>query len=207
MRRGQILYESESTMGGNNNIYNGILKAINFAQKGDILAFPMSSNSRPLEDDTIIFKLFKLASECLELVIIESAGNSLLPSEINNNSDSGAIIVGAFLQDGKIKCVRSDSNFGNRVDCYAKGDGWMSIMNQDSVPYQNHIKCSAATIIITGVVAGVQSKFYSAKGRFATALELRKALRESDGEIIFRDSQNTGKKMPFVDDFIRKLGL
>jgi hypothetical protein len=181
---------------------NAILKGVAEASYGDILLieFALEGGTKPAEVDNFIFKLIKLATNCLEVIVIEPAGNSStgVPFDIDSAllGDSGAIIVGATADLSGVKIKHSQSNFGSRVDCYAKGDGVLTptkLNTGDMSGYLSFPKTSCATAIIAGVVAGIQSKLIE-NGRYLKPLEIREAIRNADGISVSGHS----KKVPYA---------
>ncbi len=169
------------------HVSEAITVAMNFLCAGDILLLEVSrypnngSISYPTEYDACDHTAIRSAVAA-GIVVIEAAGNSHLDldDELLISADSGAIMVGA----GWSNVVGStsghqrevDSNFGDRVDCYAWGNAIVTAGYGDKAgdeggnsSYTKQFgRTSGASAIIAGVAAVVQSWV---KGRCANPLD------------------------------------
>jgi hypothetical protein len=110
------------------------------------------------------------------VLVIEAAGNGRKnidalttgskppqPLQRDTPGDSNAIVVGACLSrtTGKGHCRHPDSNWGDRVDCYAWGENVQTVDTTGVVMFGG---TSAASAIIAGVAAAVQGMQIAAAG-------------------------------------------
>jgi len=148
-----------------------------------VLIEAQTSSGLPVEVDPAVCETIRLLVQN-ELVVIEAAGNSGSNLDGQLQSDSGAIMVAAgqpALTNGQHRRY-SYSNFGSRVDCYAWGDQVLTCADPSQHSgqlYFNFTSTSAASAIIAGVAAVVQSWAIAKQGRPFTPIELRPKLKQN----------------------------
>ena len=160
---------------GTSGVADTIVSAITNLSFGEVLLLEVQYNFLPVELWNAEFESIRLAT-ALGITVIEAAGNGganlntatspsgarVLDRSHTDFRDSGAIIVGAAvstvtgLQHGR----DVDSNFGNRIDCYAWGDNVVTptsnasgATDQYTTNFQN---TSAAAPTIAGAALLVQ---------------------------------------------------
>ncbi|WP_428656815.1 S8 family serine peptidase [Runella sp.] len=191
-----------------NNRYNALLEGINRANGGDVLLMAFQTDAfRPVDEDSNIKILTKIAVECLKIIIVEAAGNGSERLTIADNS--GAIIVAAAQRSGSSYVVESTSNYGTRINCFAPG----YLLNVPDIGggYSNYCCTSEAATIMAGVIAGLQSRYKATKGRFFTPQEIISAIDACNtpinGKKVYDNSGRLaqGKRIPFADKLWEKL--
>lgn len=119
---------------------NAILKAVASLSFGDVLLLEIQTNPlhEPIEVEKGVFEVVRLGT-ALGICVVEPAGNGgdgsgtsgtginldTYPALNRNNSlfkDSGSIMVGAAKSTVIPYQKSSETNYGNRVDCFAWGD-------------------------------------------------------------------------------------
>jgi hypothetical protein len=176
-------YEQDGTR---YHVADAISVAVCFLSPGDILLLEVvryypeaSSDSFPTETDAVDHDAIRLAVAA-GIVVVEAAGNAgsnldefsdgmVLDRNASEFLDSGAIMVGAGVSAvsgtpaGHAR--ENDSNFGNRVDCYAWGDSIVTAGYGDKSGLEGGLTSyteqfghtSGASAIIAGVATVVQS--------------------------------------------------
>ena len=175
---------------GTENIPNALMEATNRLNAGDVMLLeiqlfqPENGLDRllPLEADPLLFELVQLATS-KGIVVVEVSGNGdgarrgvNLDRYKDENGinifrrrvrDSGAIIVAAGKSALPHRKV-ANSNFGNRVDCYAWGENVTTAGRPGSNPppqpdYTDTFNgSSSASAIIAGAVIVIQSALKAA---------------------------------------------
>jgi hypothetical protein len=171
--------------GGNFNMADAILAAINHLDYGDVLLIesqaydPGTKKTMPVEIYDVNFQLIQLAT-ALGITVIEPAGNGNNISghdlDLFTNVDgcsvlnrssaqfrySGAIVVAAAGSSAPHKKM-GYTNFGSRIDCYAWGEnvvtagGFPSLCENVTNSYTTTFSgTSSASAIITGVAIALQ---------------------------------------------------
>lgn len=155
------------------NPADAILCALTVLDPGDVLLieYPESSCKNgtcyeaPAEIDPLSFNLIQLATKS-GVIVVEAAGNrgiDLFDLGISKSSpDSGAILVAAAQPQETSPDViwekRYDSNYGERIDCFAHGYSIETTVPNDSLGQVGYIsQTSAASAIIAGAALSLQS--------------------------------------------------
>ena len=109
---------------------NGILKAVASLNFGDVLLLELQTDplKEPIEVEKGVFDVVRLGT-ALGICVVEAAGNGTFNLDtypaLNRNGtkfkDSGAIIVGAAKTNVIPYQKFVETNYGNRVDCFAWG--------------------------------------------------------------------------------------
>jgi hypothetical protein len=190
---GVVSYRDEN---GQENRHDAILFAIDHLGSGDVLLLEMQLQETglpPVEADPNSFDLIKAATD-KGIIVVEAAGNDANDLDIyavenrmilNPSSpkfvDSGAIIVAGAV-DGMEDAVvggqtfqvhrrRIDSNFGNRIDCYAWGQNAITL---GGFPFNG---TSAASAIVAGAAVLVQGGVKAAGSPPLTPAGMRSVLK------------------------------
>lgn len=178
---GQVI--SINRTNGQENIHEAMLKAVDFLDEGDVIlieaqAIDSAQRFWPVEINTLEFNEISTVT-ANKRVIIEAAGNgksSSVKDEPGNNldsisvldrkhldfKDSGAIMVGSAVHTNPhSKMLRTDANretnFGNRVDCYAWGEKIRAPGGGSSTGYDISFgSTSGASAMIAGAALIVQ---------------------------------------------------
>lgn len=184
--QGQIRLASVYDGANENNVADAITTVIQHGNMvaGDVLLIEVERcYGRPVELDCADFAAIYRAVQ-QGIIVVEAAGNGNIPldSEYQNFScsfeevvgarDSGAILVGAShsrVEDrnhpaGHRRWTSNPnaSNYGRRVNCYAWGEGVLTLKIADGV--DDFSATSAAAAIIAGVVILVQSFWKASHG-------------------------------------------
>ncbi len=163
-----------------------------------LIEFGFPSNQNPAEWLKVNFELIKLATQCLNIIVIEPAGNGgfklpeysfLTPTQTSrsklwkpDSTDSGAIMVGGANKNYNqysntySPSLSENSNYGNRIDCYGIGE-------YVCTNYGSHNGTSAASAIIAGMVVDIQSIAFG-KGRYLTPHEMRELFRKPTRRLV-----------------------
>ncbi len=154
----------------------------------------------PVEAELLNWAVITVARYC-GVVVVEAAGNgdrkmhvggiANLPSGtfdfLNAARDSGAIMVaaGKYVPAAGITpatYVRyAESNYGSRIDCFARADGLCTLSTSPSAYRDDFTQTSAATAVIAGVVLVAQSMARQILHRMLTPSEVRQVVRSSLG--------------------------
>jgi subtilisin family serine protease len=171
-----------------------ITRAVNDASSGDIIILEMQIEGALFgkyvmaEYDPLVWDLTKVASD-KGVIVIAAAGNggqnmdSDDYNDYNNRGNSGAIIVGAT-SDGTKHTTLNASNYGTRIDVnawganvYSTGYGDIQFGNDYHQYYtSNFLNTSAATAIIGGCVAVLQSYNFNLTGVYLNHVEMKELL-------------------------------
>jgi hypothetical protein len=152
-----------------------------------------------------------LAATGQGIVVIEPAGNAEdhapldIDTEIDN--DSGATIVGAVTPLASHKRLAS-SNFGDRVDCYAWGDGIHTAVTDEHGTATTESgfglgETSGAAAIIAGVALSIQGMLNAAGRPLLSPGEIRAILRDPK----LGTACSPGGSMPDLKRIAQELGL
>jgi len=187
---------------GHHSIHNAIMHAIAVLDEGDVLLLETQVKDRrtgdkfwPAEIKPIIFHSIELAVAC-GIIVVEAAGNGRSGDEPQGNDlddfpiwygknvlgrgqegfrDSGAILVAAVSKNEDHGRIQS-SNFGERVDCVAWGEGVFS----SSLPTDQYDDLfggtSSASAIIAGAAISVQSINIEKHGQPLSPSDMRQIL-------------------------------
>jgi hypothetical protein len=152
-------------------------------KQGDIILIESQTQYQflPEEVQPTVFEQIKLATSC-GFVVIEPAGNSGLVQQsgqgvdidgfISSGPDSGAIIVGAGSDDPQDQHPWvPQTNFGQRVDCFALGEGI------DAATTVDFGGTSGAAAIVAGLAACVQGIALDVHGSCYGPEQLRQMLK------------------------------
>lgn len=194
-----------------NKIFNGFLEGINSADSGDVVVFAMGADELPIDYNIIINKLTKIATNCLNIIIVESAGNDGDNLDNYNNMEaSGAIIVGAATKSNTNEYI-ANYNYGHRIDCYAPGDPFAVPDRNGSYEDSFYGQTSGAAAIMAGVIVGLQSRFKAKHQQFFTPKEIKEAIKACNSEMNGVEVKNNasksafGKRIPYTDSIWAKL--
>lgn len=161
------------------NLPNAIYQAGMALRPGDVLLLEVQAVQKsslciplPVEDLPDVRAAIALAAS-MGRIVVEPAGNggisldalaSFDPSDTAHYSDSGAILVAASLWDGNTHKQQrlGDSNYGQRVDCFAPGDDVHTCTGDVSTAspwtsYGAFTGTSAASAVIAGAALLTQS--------------------------------------------------
>lgn len=205
------------------------------SKKGSIILLELAriievnnnSFSMPIEygepkNNNIIRKLIELATKCLGITVIEPAGNESsvyrdLDNQIHNGffqegldyiEDSGAIMVGAvnYGQDNAIKYkLKNDSCYGRRVDTFVWGEN-IRTTDINNGYYDFFAQTSAASAIVAGICASLQSISVNEYGKAIPPLVLRSWLQNNPKKLDPSvDLTTVTFEMPKMSDLISKL--
>ncbi len=147
---------------------------------GDVLLLEVErSDGRPTEVLLDNLDAIRLAVSW-DLIVIEAAGNAGKDLATFPLGESGAIVVGASRPKGEpaLHSRYPLSNYGERIDCFAQGDGVVTI-GYDAVGGQRFKGTSAAAAIIAGAAALLQSAHRLAFGTPLTPDDMRAWLKDS----------------------------
>jgi hypothetical protein len=145
------------------------------------------------------------------IVVIEPAGNADDDAPLNIDSeidsDSGATIVGAVAPLSNHKRLAS-SNFGNRVDCYAWGDGIHTAVTDEKGTATTESgfglgETSGASAIIAGVALSVQGMLSAAGRSLLSPGQIRAILRDPK----LGTACSPAGSMPDLKKIAQELGL
>ena len=185
-----------------NHVANALVKAILFMAPGDVLLLEVERNFLPTEIDIVDFDAIRLAS-ALGMIVIEPAGNGdedlddytdstsgrrILYRDDSNvhYQESGAIMVAA--SDYRIStgdhARNPDSNYGERIDCFAWGSNVVSCGHGDfdyaggevNEMYGYYFGTSSASAIIAAAALIVQSKYLATTTTRLTPGQMRPIL-------------------------------
>jgi hypothetical protein len=138
--------------------------------------------SGPLEDDPAVFDAIQSATDA-GIVVVEAAGNGLrLWTPLNG--DSGAIVVAAAqsaLNDEGTHSRHPDSNFGERIDCYAWGENVATLSSNSRGAHKYTERfgfTSGAAAIIAGAVLLIQGFAVQKLGGALSPKQIRDILRD-----------------------------
>jgi subtilisin family serine protease len=181
-----------------NNVYvtdAAVLAASEKLAAGDVLLIEAQSRSFggriPLEAEKAVAAMIELACKS-RIVVVAAAGNGArnldtLTDDNNNllfNNPSETIIVAGGKRDAQGNWVREDnSNFGNRVDCFAQGVDVATLSSDD--PWDtmgttpNFGGTSSAAAIVAGAVVCIQGIARKRRNRKLTPPEVRDLLTHS----------------------------
>ena len=128
-----------------------------------------------------------------DIVVVEPAGNApphgepvSIDTVIDDDDDSGAIIVGAVqpgLEPDDRHKRHDASNFGDRVDCYAWGDGIHTATTDGTSTMESGFglgETSGASAIVAGVALSIQGMLKSAGRPLLSPKGLREILRNPE---------------------------
>jgi subtilase family protein len=195
---------SRTSPSGVDSIANAILRATSHLESGDVLLLETQvrdSNNMfvPCEVEDAIFDMIQFATS-KGIIVIEAAANgdltrgqdldeftnddgkNILDPQSDDFRDSGAIMVGAA-SDSEDHGKTPDSNFGDRINCYAWGN---NVFTADDPPNQpsnsaytdDFSGTSSASAIIAGVAILVQSIAEASGKRRLTPGEMRRFLKK-----------------------------
>lgn len=183
-----------------NALLSGILETPEYGVL--LIEFGGTSNQDFAEVVKINYDLIKLATECLNIIVIEPAGNQGTKVETRGfeyknpptlsemwnpeTYDSGAIMVSGakterYLISGGKTYRRPLWNFGNRVDCY-------SLCENICTNEGKHGGTSAASAIIAGMAVDIQSICKTRYGRFLCPTEMRNLFRKPSNRLVIHES-------------------
>lgn len=207
---GSIDCESNISNSHYNNIFNGFLEGINSADGGDVVLFAMGADELPIDYNSVINKLTKIATNCLNIIIVESAGNDGDNLDNYNMADLSAIMVGAATKSNTNGYI-ANFNYGHRIDCYAPGDPFAVPDRNGSYEDSYYGQTSGAAAIMAGIIVGLQSRFKAKYQRFFTPKEIKEAIKacnsEANGAEVKDNASNSafGKRIPYIDRIWAKL--
>ncbi|MEZ0541654.1 hypothetical protein [Fibrella arboris] len=123
-----------------------LLKAMVQGEKGDVilLEYQWESDHTPLECSELVFALIRAATTCLEMTVIEPAGNAQLDLDSLasfSGKDSGAILVGAF--SSSLKEIAPNKKVLDLPE------NWTSAYNYSKQAIQEKRMCFAPMPILT----------------------------------------------------------
>lgn len=184
---------------------NAITQALNNSKIGDVVVLEMQaygfnsteSNPRfvPAEFDVVVWNLTKALTDAGRIVVA-AAGNGFQDLDsvdyqtYMSYGDSGAIITGGGTADLNHSIIQNGSTFGSRVDV----QGWYSnvrttgamsnfspllVGNDFNQSYMSFSGTSSATAQLGGVVAVLQSYYYSLTNDWLTSQQMRNVLKNT----------------------------
>ena len=192
-----------------------MLAASKLAFRDVILLEVQQSGNRPVELENAVFKAIQLVTAGGSIVV-EAAGNA----GVNLDSepflgDSGAIVVGACspgAPHSRWITATSASNFGDRIDCYAWGDGVHTTGSRNDpvqpADYFEFSGTSAAAAIIAGVCLLIQHLRRLTGAASLPPLAVRDILRDiNNGTASAAPSTDRIGAMPDFQKIIASQGL
>jgi serine protease len=137
-----------------------------------------NGNYIPVETEDAIFEQIQLAT-ARGITVIEAAGDGGINIDGMLLGDSGAVLVGAG--DPAEQAREGGSNSGNRIDCYSRGigvvtigDGGTGFTSQFTTTFGG---TSSAAAIVAGVALIIQSHAQHVHGERYGASQMRDILR------------------------------
>ena len=207
---GSIDCENNTSNSHYNTIFNGFLEGINSADGGDVVLFAMGADELPIDYNSVINKLTKIATHCLNIIIVESAGNDGDNLDNYHMADVSAIMVGAAIKSTANEYI-AHFNYGHRIDCYAPGDPFAVPDRNGGYEDSFYGQTSGAAAIMAGRIVGLQSRFKAKHQRFFTPKEIKEAIKACNSEVngvaINDNASNSafGKRIPYTDRIWAKL--
>ena len=156
---------------------------------GDIMLIEESLQAGPVESMVCLFNLIKCLVDVRQICVIEPVGDG--GGEWKASGDSGAVVVGAvnsISTPQQSYQVAHISNYGDRVDCYAWGDG---ICTAGRAGLSLFDSTSGAAAIIAGVASCIQSFARKGGKPGITPPKMRTLLNSLGSEV---SNQRTGTK-------------
>jgi serine protease len=183
---------------------NAIMAAINALPYGGVLLLEAQIEIEydgniyekvPIEVESAEFDTIRLAT-AIGITVVEAAGNGghnldivpvvggkhALDRKHADARDSGAIVVGASAPDFANHGRSSSSNYGNRVDCFAWGDGVYTATSYShgTTDYYYFGGTSSAAAIVAGAALAVQGVAWHAMGMRLSPFQMRQLLADKD---------------------------
>jgi len=209
----RVMAYSWHKFSGDEEPYEALAVAESELAPGDVLLIERCSvgslngnlQALPQETDPLAWEII-LNATTRGVIVVEPAGNDSkdIDDFVFENGDtfatrnSEAIIVGASLANLSRTAV---SNFGNRVDCFALGDGVFTLADRAFGG------TSAASAIIAGAAVAVQGFAKTVLGGVLTAEKLRGLFRDATFNTLSVSGINSDKigVMPNIKAIIRHL--
>lgn len=194
-----ILAVAQNTASGDYWTHEAVLAAIHHLSAGDVMLLEAQTimygeELIPLEAEPQVFEYLQLA-HALGIVVVEAAGNGGVDldsvTDWNGVSifsrkvrDSGAIIVGSAEPDSKPQWQRRyNSCFGDRVDCFAQGDGVVTLTSDYGGTLLDQwtdafADTSAASAIVAGAALALQGVAFARYNHRLDPTTVRKFLAD-----------------------------
>jgi subtilisin family serine protease len=181
---------------------NAITETLNGSSVGDVIVLELQNYGNepnnsydfvPGETDPLVWNLTKTLTDSGRIVVAAAGnGNQNLDGTLYQSymalGDSGAIIVGAGSNDTQHTKMQY-STYGSRVNVQAWGTkvltsgssfyNFTTINNDINQSYTYFSGTSSATAIVGGIVAVLQSYYYSQTNNWLTSLQLRNILQNT----------------------------
>jgi len=190
----------DAATASNSDVGNALAAVTPYLTPGDVVLLEVQKDVRPTEIELLDYVAIRLATDS-DIIVVEAAGNHgdnldnvSVTEKINGQSrirsldrrspnfrDSGAIMVGACHKERsngqfrRLDRIRTKSNYGTRIDCYAWGEGIVttSTTNSELGPSPDDPKSkytnsfggtSGAAAIVAGAALLLQSRYQEKKG-------------------------------------------